>query len=180
MSRIVGFLRGVNVGGNHKVQMIQLRQLLKTEIGCSNVQTVLNSGNLIFDHPSTDLKDLEIKIEHCLLRTFEFSIPTILVIKTDLDLLQHIHPFELETDNKDLRFYVSFLKKEPTLDIQLPCSTNDNSFTILKVVDKCVFSVLDLNRSKSVNGMQELERIFGKELTTRNWRTINRVINTWH
>ena len=41
-------LRGINVGGKHKVVMAQLRQEL-TELGLENVETYINSGNIFFD-----------------------------------------------------------------------------------------------------------------------------------
>ena len=41
-------VRGINVGGKHKVVMAQLRQEL-TELGLENVETYINSGNIFFD-----------------------------------------------------------------------------------------------------------------------------------
>ena len=44
----VAFLRGINVGGHHKVPMQELRDRLP-ELGFANIQTILNTGNIIFD-----------------------------------------------------------------------------------------------------------------------------------
>ena len=48
MIRFALLLRGINVGGKHKVVMAQLRQEL-TELGLENVETYINSGNIFFD-----------------------------------------------------------------------------------------------------------------------------------
>jgi uncharacterized protein (DUF1697 family) len=46
--KYVALLRGINVGGNNKVEMSKLKLTFET-IGCSNVSTYINSGNVIFD-----------------------------------------------------------------------------------------------------------------------------------
>ncbi|MGY8913954.1 MAG: DUF1697 domain-containing protein, partial [Flavobacteriales bacterium] len=46
----IAFLRGINVGGHHKVPMA----VLKTEfekLGFKNIVTLLNSGNILFEGP---------------------------------------------------------------------------------------------------------------------------------
>ena len=48
MTRLTLLVRGINVGGKHKVVMAQLRQEL-TELGLENVETYINSGNIFFD-----------------------------------------------------------------------------------------------------------------------------------
>lgn len=48
MTHLALLVRGINVGGKHKVVMAQLRQEL-TELGLENVETYINSGNIFFD-----------------------------------------------------------------------------------------------------------------------------------
>ena len=48
MTRLALLVRGINVGGKHKVVMAQLRQEL-TELGLETVETYINSGNIFFD-----------------------------------------------------------------------------------------------------------------------------------
>ena len=47
MTVYVALLRGVNVGGSHSLPMHGLRNLL-TRIGCEDVQTYVQSGNVVF------------------------------------------------------------------------------------------------------------------------------------
>lgn len=48
LERYAAFLRGINIGGNKKVPMADLKKMLE-KIGFSNVQTILVSGNVVFD-----------------------------------------------------------------------------------------------------------------------------------
>ena len=47
MKTFIALLRGINVGGHKKVPMAELRELL-TKIGLENVQTYIQSGNVVF------------------------------------------------------------------------------------------------------------------------------------
>lgn len=50
MPKFVALLRGVNVGGAKRVPMAQLRTLL-SDLGYTQVATLLNSGNAVFGAP---------------------------------------------------------------------------------------------------------------------------------
>jgi uncharacterized protein (DUF1697 family) len=47
MTVYVALLRGVNVGGRAKVEMRELKKQVES-LGCSDVSTYINSGNVIF------------------------------------------------------------------------------------------------------------------------------------
>ena len=48
MTTHVALLRAINVGGRNRVSTSELRDLL-AELGFANVQSLLQSGNLVFD-----------------------------------------------------------------------------------------------------------------------------------
>jgi len=74
--KYVAFLRGINVGGHHKVPMADLRKELE-KLGFENVETLLNSANIIFEAISDYEENLEKKISAHLEKSFGFPIPTI-------------------------------------------------------------------------------------------------------
>lgn len=65
MITLVAFLRGINVGGHHKVPMAELKTIL-TQLGCEHVKTILNSGNIVFETKKKDIAGLERIIESAL------------------------------------------------------------------------------------------------------------------
>lgn len=173
---LTGFLRGINVGGHHKVPMAELRNKL-TEIGCENVRTLLNSGNIVFETKQTNIPDLESRIETHLSQSFNFPITLILRTKNEIADLVHKKPFETVNIHKDIRLYVSFLKNEPKIEMTLPYFSKDNTYQIISISNRIICSVLDLSTTKTPKGMDELQKIFGKNITTRNWNTILKIIN---
>ena len=171
-----GFLRGINVGGHHKVPMEELRKKL-SEIGCENVRTLLNSGNFVFETDQADIQNWQAKIESSLSQSFGFAIPLILRTKNEISDLIRQQPFHKIDFHKDIRLYVTFLKNEPEINLTLPYFSQDNSFQIISISDRILCSVLDLSVTKTTKGMDELEKLFGKNITTRNWNTILKIVD---
>ena len=58
----IALLRGVNLGGHRAVAMADLRELA-TALGFSEVRTLLNSGNLVFESDAKSSADLEALLE---------------------------------------------------------------------------------------------------------------------
>lgn len=73
----IAFLRGINVGGHHKVPMSELKKEFQ-KLGFENIVTLLNSGNIIFEGSSNNTTSLEQQISTHLENVFGFSILTII------------------------------------------------------------------------------------------------------
>lgn len=173
MTKYVAFLRGINVSGHHKVPMAELKSKMQ-EWGFDNPLTLLNSGNVIFESSKTAL-DIESDLSSKLASHFGFAIPV--MIRSAEDLLQLVQddPFRNVEIIPDIRFYISFIRSSEALPISLPWSNENGSYQILDIINNSIISVLDLSITKTTKGMEALEKLFGKDITTRNWNTILRV-----
>ena len=70
----VALLRGINVGGNNKVVMSELREQIEAA-GFTNVRTYINSGNLLFETAAdASREDVAQAIEDVLARHYDFPI----------------------------------------------------------------------------------------------------------
>ena len=172
--KYVAFLRGINVSGHHKVPMIELLKEME-KLHFEKVVTLLNSGNIVFEAIADDLENREKTISEHLEKAFGFPIPTILRKSEMIYRLLSNNPFKNVILTKDIRLYVSFLRKDTETDLPLPWTSDDNSYKIISKSDKTISSVLDLSISNTPKGMEVLERHFGKDITTRNWNTIKRI-----
>jgi len=63
--RYAAFLRGVNVGRNHRVSSAQLKSLFE-EVGAEEVATFRTSGNVVFEAPRDMAKAIEKQLEAAL------------------------------------------------------------------------------------------------------------------
>lgn len=79
--RYIALLRGINVGGNNKIAMSELKRCFQ-EAGFSHVETYINSGNVLFDCDQFDESTLQKMCETSIEDHFGFSVAVALV-KTD-------------------------------------------------------------------------------------------------
>lgn len=69
--------RGINVSGQKQVRMADLKKLYES-LGLANVQTYVQSGNVVFDSPEQDASKLTKSIEAQIEETFDFSVPVLI------------------------------------------------------------------------------------------------------
>jgi uncharacterized protein (DUF1697 family) len=107
--KYVALLRGINVGGNNRVEMAKLRQTFEN-LGHTNVLTYINSGNVIFDstQPSTLLVE---KIEQSIKDDFGFEVRVVVRSKDQIESVNKALP-ESWTNNIDMKTDVMFLWDE--------------------------------------------------------------------
>lgn len=73
----VALLRGINVGGNNKVEMKRLKETFE-RVGLSGIKTYINSGNVIFSDNSREQKELADSLEKAIEEDFGFAIQLLL------------------------------------------------------------------------------------------------------
>lgn len=175
MNKYVVFLRGINVGGHHKVSMMDLNIMFES-LGFSNIKTLLNSGNIVFQSELNSPTKIETFLEIHLAEKFGFSIPVIVRTAEEISSMHGLNPFKNTEVNSNIRLYISLLKNEIGSSLSIPWQSEDSSFIILKEYNKNVFSVLDLSKNKTPKAMDFLEKNYGKNITTRNWNTIEKTV----
>ena len=172
--KYVALLRGINVGGYHKVPMVTLRETLEN-MGFQQVKTLLNTGNVVFEAKQEDEKELAESIAVQLKSTFGFPVPVIIRTTNEIRELVAANPFNGINVTKATRLYTTFLSDTPKSNLSLPYTSPDESFKIISITHQTVFSVLDIDKSGSVDAMKILEKEFGKNITTRNWNTVVKI-----
>lgn len=101
MEKYIALLRGVNVGGENKISMPELK-LAFEEIGFLDVITYINSGNVIFSSNTQDKSELIRKSESIIEHKFKVSIPVTVISAKELsDVLKHA-PVWWNTDDKEI------------------------------------------------------------------------------
>jgi uncharacterized protein (DUF1697 family) len=170
MGKYAAFLRGINVGGHKKVPMPALKQVFEN-LGFGNVKTLLISGNVVFEGRHEQVR----RIPGALEKAFGFPIDTIVFPFEVIVKMVRSAPFTAVRVSPRTRLYVTFLAREPSAPPRLPLLSDDRSFTILRLADRAVFSVLDPGKNGTPEAMNLLEKTFGNNVTTRNFNTVVKV-----
>lgn len=104
--KYVALLRGINVGGNNKVDMTQLTKVM-SDTGFSDVSTYINSGNIFFES-SKPVKDLTEILEKLIKDTFGLNIKVLLKNQIDIGKLSASIPSDW-VNGEEMKCDVMFL-----------------------------------------------------------------------
>lgn len=171
--RYVAFLRGINVGGNCRVEMKKLKVLCE-RLGYTNVQTYINSGNVIFlspKLPKTILGELEPALEH----GFGFFIPTIIRSQQELETIDVATPVEWSNDSEQktdvLFLWEAVNKKESLIEI-----IHDPKIDDLRYIPGAIVWHLD-RKYYAKSGMRKFigTKLY-KQMTARNINTVRKLL----
>ena len=112
MTRYVALLGSINVGGN-RLSMAELREALERE-DFENVETVVASGNVLFDHDERPTDGLGAKIAHIVADRFDIRTFAAVRSKADLEAVLAESPFAGKGEDKLV--HVHFLAGEPAAE----------------------------------------------------------------
>lgn len=108
MPRYVALLGSINVGGN-RLTMAELRAAFESE-GFTNVETVVASGNVLFDHDERPTRGLEEKLEH-LVRA-KFDMRSIVAVRSAEEIRSAIEDNPFTGHGADGEVHTVFLDGE--------------------------------------------------------------------
>lgn len=115
--KAVLLLRGVNVGGAHKVPMADLRTLLM-RLGLTDVVTVANSGNAVFGMDSaTNLDDLADTVHNAMVDELQVTASCLVRTALEVHAALSADPFTDVTEGVDRagsKMMLLFTSADPT------------------------------------------------------------------
>jgi uncharacterized protein (DUF1697 family) len=173
MTKYIAFLRAINVGGR-MVKMDLLKELFAMP-GFKNIATYIQSGNVVFDHSSTDKDALIKKIETKLLKELGFEVKTLLRTVPELQEIIENTPFKVHAE--DMAQHVSFLSAEPdkeTVKQLMELQTENEQFRVSGTEVYILVKKGAYGETKFSNTF--LEKKLKVAATTRNWATVNKMV----
>ncbi len=175
MEIYIAILRGINVSGQKKIKMADLKAHLE-ELNFKNVQTYIQSGNVIFEHEAASPESLENEIEKKIFEKYGFRVPIIIKTPPELEYVLNNNPFLNDPDKASDRLYVTFLADAPsTINIgKLENTDHSPEEYVLDGRNIYFFSPGGYGRAKMNNNF--FENKLKVNATTRNWRTINKLV----
>jgi uncharacterized protein (DUF1697 family) len=173
VTRYVAFLRGI-APLNPNMKNEKLREVCR-DLGLENVQTIISSGNVIFDSDAPDHAELEDMIEAAWPERLGFTSTTILRTSDQIEDLATSAPFGELTHGPETYLLVTFSKHPLEVDVELPHRPPDRDYTLVGATRGELFSVTDTLNSATPDVMSWIENRFGKAVSSRTWLTVLRV-----
>lgn len=117
--RYIALLCGINVGGNKKIKMADLRAMVEN-LGFNAVKTVLASGNIAWDTELSDTDEMRDTIQNAIASTFGFSVNIIVFPAHNIQALIESDPFAGVEVTKATRLYATFLPAPTAANLRYP------------------------------------------------------------
>jgi uncharacterized protein (DUF1697 family) len=170
----VALLRGINVGGKHKLPMKDLVALLE-DAGCSRVRTYIQSGNVVFETPESSVADLAADIERRIGKRFGYEVPIVLRSAEALRAVASGNPF-LAQGAEETHLHVGFLADPPTPEAVASLDPSRSEIDSFRVVGADVYLYTPGGMGRTKLTTDWFERRLGTRMTVRNWRTVGKLV----
>ena len=170
MKKFVALLRGINVSGQKNINMSDLK-LLFEEIGFRNVETYIQSGNVIFSSKDLSTNKLETKISSGIKKRFGFDVQVFILTPEEIESTLKNNPF-IKKKKEIERLYVTFLSEFPLKENVQKLNSTDYSPEEYKIDGKQIYLFFPDGYGKAKLNNNLFEHKLKLNGTTRNWKTV--------
>ncbi len=175
LATYVAMLRGINVTGHNTIKMQDLRTLCN-KLGYKNVQTYVQSGNIVFETAKGNPASLSKQISKAIHDAYGFDVPVFIRTVDEMKRIVSANPFLKEKNVDPSKMHVTFLSEAPEADSlknlgKIPAGPDRFHALHNEIYLYCPDGY---GRTKLSNTM--IEKTLSVGATTRNWRTSNTLL----
>jgi uncharacterized protein (DUF1697 family) len=176
METYISILRGINVSGQKKIKMADLKQLYE-ELKFKDVITYIQSGNVIFktDKKLTDT-ELTKRIEKKIFEKYQFEVTVIIRTIKEMEKVQKSNPFLKLKGIDTERLYVTFLDEIPMKENIERINQVDFSPEKFIITGREVYLHCPNGYGRTKLNNNFFENKLKITATTRNWNTVNKLV----
>lgn len=174
MNTFIALLRGINVAGQKKIKMAELKEMFE-ELGYTSVKTYIQSGNVVFQHTLLDHNHHTLIIKKGIQEYFGFDVPVLILTREKLITIYEANPFAERLATGEIaenKMYFTLLQDmESTEREELPTQLffEPEEFAVTQDV-VYLFAAKGYGKTKLSNNF--FEKKLRCSATTRNLRTV--------
>ncbi len=172
--KYLALLRGINVGGKNVIKMVALKETFE-KLGFKDIVTFIQSGNVLFSAPASDIEALCEKIEQALFKTFNYAALVVLIKQSDLVKVVESAPKGFGSEPDVYRYNVLFLKRPINAKQAVKEIPHKEGVDEVAAGDGVIY----FTNSIAKRTQSRLSKITAfpmyKSLTIRNWNTTEKL-----
>jgi len=174
-NRYIALLRGINVSGHKILRMDALRACFEG-LGCRNVQTYVQSGNVVFEAGAKDTARYAEEISKKIRRDFGFPVPVLLRTSDELQRIAQQNPFLKQPEMDHTKLHVTFLSapaaKSAADDLQGLAITPEQ----FQIRGREIYLYCPNGYGRTKLSNNAIEKKLHVEATTRNWKSVQALL----
>ncbi len=172
--KYAALLRGINVGGNKKVPMADLRAMT-AKLGFYDPKTLLQSGNLVFSAKSQPMTKLEQLLEAATKKHIGVECSYLLRSADEWEKIVATNPFKAEAKADPSHFTVTFCRESPTPAALKTLQAEARGGKKFEAVGRELFVWYPDGMGTSKLALALSKNRLGTICTARNWNTVMKV-----
>ena len=175
MATYVILLRGINVSGQKKIIMSELKTMLQN-LDFAMVRTYVQSGNIVLKSDlGSPLKVSQI-IKKGIYDTFGFDVPVLAKTYFDLKEIMARPPFIGHHEMETKKWYYVLLKEVPNTELAFKLQQEQFPNEQFIILNNCVYLSCDQGYGKTKCDNNFFEKRLKVQATTRNHRTMMKLL----
>lgn len=176
MHTFISILRGINVSGQKKILMADLKSLFES-LKFSDVNTYIQSGNVSFK-TKEKFSDIQLagKIEKAIYKKYSFEVPVIIRNEDELKKITSSNPFLKEKGIDIKKLHVTFLSQIPGKAEIDSIDEVDYSPDRFAINGKEIYLHIPESYGETKLSNNFFEKKLKVKATTRNWNTVNQLL----
>ena len=173
MTTYVALLRGINVGGNRKILMADLRRIV-CDTGCGNVSTYIQSGNLVLTSPEPE-GALSALLEKAIAAATGFDVPVVLRSLSAMRSVVDANPFADRQAGGAALHVMFFCEPPPALAFEgIDAAAHLPEELALVGRDLYLYLPHGMGRAELPTAVSKVKGL-GRP-TARNWNSVTRLL----
>ena len=173
----IALLRGINVSGQKKIKMADLKAMFEA-LDYSNVQTYIQSGNVVFEAETADTAELGRAIKAAIERAFSYDVPVLVLTGDMLGDIAQANPYLKRPEIDVSKLHITLLESSPAQGARHEVEAFAASLADELVIhDRAVYLHCPGGYGKTKLNNNFLERKLHVSATTRNLKTINALLD---
>jgi uncharacterized protein (DUF1697 family) len=175
MPVVISLLRAVNVGGHGVIKMADLRSLCES-LRLKDVQTYVQSGNIVFRTDEKDMAKLAQRIQEAI--TKKFGVTTGVMLRTAEDMREVVarNPFPKQSKTEPAKLHVSFLEAKLTPEAHKQLRALPLAVEKLVPSGRELFIYFPNGAGKSKLPWAKVDKICTTRGTARNWNSVMQLL----
>ena len=170
----IALLRGINVGGNNKIPMSELKEIFE-QAGMHTISTYINSGNVLFQSDESNKTVLAAILEEAIALRYGFAVKVLVLAKQDMLAIAKALPKEW-TNDTTMKCDVLFLWESIDSPDIVKEFTIKAGIDTVKYVPGAVLWAIDRKQATKSGLYKIVGTPIYKQMTVRNCNTLRRLV----
>lgn len=172
-NQFVVLIRGINVGGNSVIKMVDLKREIET-CGFTHVTTFIQSGNVILESEESTEKVAK-KLETDLTNVFNIDFRIVVLSKEAFTKIMNDVPKEWK-GSEDIRRYIAFIRPPITVEEVIKVIKLKEDVDSIKIGSGVVYMTTTLSGITKSGFTKLISQKIYKDLTIRNYTTAEKLL----